>query len=879
MTSRRTIATVFELLGAMAADVTEGIMNNPTFGSYFYSNTKKDVVAVDGSSAGLRRQSVDVFLYLAENHDQVLSREEIQTEVWKHQSVTDDSLSQCISEIRKAIKDTDRSVLKTVPRRGYMLVADEQAQQVRGKIQLPETQGTPTQYNKSLIYIAASLILGTLVFGFLIPESAGPSKLSSATSLSDYSKAIDPPSISIITRNPEAEFVNTVSNSTRLALSRYQSVSVVDHDNATYSIRLSQIGTNSDKGVSLELLSNDDNELVYAEELHTKTNSLHDTAAKSLGTRVAGMIASPGGGAVSRHLLKTSKGKGADELTRSQCYAFGYGCTNCSGELDPITKIAEECLDNILQEDPSNPRAWGLQSTLYARQYLWSSALPEPQRSNLQDRVHLKKLAIAAATNAEKYSDGTDTSVYWGMAQAYAASCQIDKLNTVIDRGLQINPDDPSLLGAFGSRLAYSGDWDTGVGMINKALEIEPKHYQRWWLFAVAKRHYAQGNFEQALEVFRTAYDESNWLSHLQMAYTLPHLDRVDEAIEERKELERLYPSITIENVLQFYKTYCFEDSFLEKMKWALTAAGLPSRGSSDDLNNIRPPNVNIMTVNGFTTEYKDVGRGIPIVFVHGSISDYRAWSHYQNPVSENHRYISYSLRYAGSQEWPDEEGQNYGIATDAEDLIKFIEALGTGPVFTVSWSRGGRVSSLAALLRPELFQGNIHFEPIVGNLGNTENAALIKVRDVFNKRFDDSGNAFEAGDNELGAAIILENVFEVDRGDFELEIMPLRAMNRDSARNIALQVSLKNVQELNCEKLNKTQVPTLVVVGEKTNAWWKHVIQRYHECTKDSRLSIMPGVNHDGPIRRPEILIELILDFVILHSIPPPIAEHTLSD
>ena len=163
------------------------------------------------------------------------------------------------------------------------------------------------------------------------------------------------------------------------------------------------------------------------------------------------------------------------------------------------------------------------------------------------------------------------------MSQAYAASCQVDKLRTVVDRGLQINPSDPSLLGAFGSWLAYNGDWDEGVQMVQKALEIEPRFYKRWWLFAEAKRHYARGNYEKALSGFRKSYNERNWLSHLQLAYTLPHLGRKQEAIAERKILEKLYPSVTIENVLEFYKTYCFDNTFLEKVRWALTEASLPS--------------------------------------------------------------------------------------------------------------------------------------------------------------------------------------------------------------------------------------------------------------------------------------------------------------
>jgi len=100
-------------------------MSDPTFGKCFYSDLKKDVLRTDGTSAGLRHQTVEVFKFLAEYPDTALSRDEIQNKVWKNQVVTNDSLSQCISEIRKSIGDRDRQILKTIPRRGYQLVPDE----------------------------------------------------------------------------------------------------------------------------------------------------------------------------------------------------------------------------------------------------------------------------------------------------------------------------------------------------------------------------------------------------------------------------------------------------------------------------------------------------------------------------------------------------------------------------------------------------------------------------------------------------------------------------------------------------------------------------------------------------------------------------------
>lgn len=837
----------------------------PTFRRHHYSQESECLVNEHGDRVQIRPKSLAVFIYLAERPSKVVSKDELLDHVWAEVLVTDDVLVKSIGDIRQVLGDKDRTTLQTISGRGYLIEPDD----------VPQTLEHPLQNifknprSRWPLLIPLLLLLGLSFYPY-------EEKAEENTVKGIFSETGTPTiSIAIEENTTHDSFLESVESETRIALSRYKSMIVIDNDHADFTLKLSEKKSDTSASISLEMLKSSSKELVYAETLEqVQEPSCHEpepstaACAKSLGIRVAGIIASPGGGAISRYLLESSKNKKAEQLTRAECYAYGYDCTNCSGELDTITEKAEQCLTKILREDPKDARAWGLQSTIYAHQFLWSTTLGEPERSTRSARLHLPSLAIEAANKAEQYSDGTDTSVYWGMAQAYGADCQIEKLRTVIDRGLQINPDDPSLLASFGGWLAYAGEWDDGVAMVERALEIEPRYYKHWWLFPIAKQYYAKGEYESALKVFRRAYNERNWLSHLQLAYTLPHLGRLEEAIEERKIFERMLPSATVENAMQFYKSFCFEDSFVEKIQWALLQAGLPSRGQSDDYDDIRPSEAKVVSVNGFNLEYMDVGRGTPIVFVHGSISDYRAWSHFQNPISENHRYISYSRRYTGSQEWPD-NGEKFGIETDANDLIAFIEHLNIGPVFVVTWSRGGRVAGLATVKRPDLFQGAIHYEPISPVLDNTTNPVEVNAREAFFARFDDSSNYFASEKPDKAVAVILENVFELERGRFDTEIMPMRKMVLDSANMMILQREKDRGAKkiVDCELLSQSTVPTLVIEGEKTHAWWKHIIRRYHDCTPDSEITIMDGVNHDGPVRQPEKLTELIVKFVSRHK------------
>jgi TolB-like protein len=69
----------------------------------------------------LRPKSFDVLRFLLERSDRVVAKEELIRAIWPDVTVGDESLTQCISEIRRAMDDEGRRIIRTVPRRGYLI--------------------------------------------------------------------------------------------------------------------------------------------------------------------------------------------------------------------------------------------------------------------------------------------------------------------------------------------------------------------------------------------------------------------------------------------------------------------------------------------------------------------------------------------------------------------------------------------------------------------------------------------------------------------------------------------------------------------------------------------------------------------------------------
>ena len=71
--------------------------------------------------AALRPKSFDVLRYLVAHPRRVISKDELIKAVWPNVIVTDESLTRCISDVRHALGDASQQIIKTVPKRGYLL--------------------------------------------------------------------------------------------------------------------------------------------------------------------------------------------------------------------------------------------------------------------------------------------------------------------------------------------------------------------------------------------------------------------------------------------------------------------------------------------------------------------------------------------------------------------------------------------------------------------------------------------------------------------------------------------------------------------------------------------------------------------------------------
>ena len=85
---------------------------------------RRALLGPDGAEVPLRPKSFALLRLLVENAGRVVDRDAIMAAVWPDVVVGDESITQCVRDIRKTLGDETQQVLKTVARHGYLLAAE-----------------------------------------------------------------------------------------------------------------------------------------------------------------------------------------------------------------------------------------------------------------------------------------------------------------------------------------------------------------------------------------------------------------------------------------------------------------------------------------------------------------------------------------------------------------------------------------------------------------------------------------------------------------------------------------------------------------------------------------------------------------------------------
>ena len=121
------------------------------------------------------------------------------------------------------------------------------------------------------------------------------------------------------------------------------------------------------------------------------------------------------------------------------------------------------------------------------------------------------------------------------------------------EKATALNPYNAGMLGGLSLYVAFTGHWDEGTALAEKAMKLAGPTAAPFWWWPAAKRAWFRGEYQEAYDDFQRAYIESFWLSHLDLAYN-PAVPRAHRRSQAACRDLKMYPTMTVREADAFYK-------------------------------------------------------------------------------------------------------------------------------------------------------------------------------------------------------------------------------------------------------------------------------------------------------------------------------------
>jgi len=250
---------------------------------------------------------------------------------------------------------------------------------------------------------------------------------------------------------------------------------------------------------------------------------------------------------------------------------------------------------------------------------------------------------------------------------------------------------------------------------------------------------------------------------------------------------------------------------------------------------------------NGITLHYVAEGRGRPVIFVHGSLSDYDYWEEQVPAFAPRYRAIAYSRRYDFPNVNPPRNG--YSAITDADDLARFIQTLRLGKVDVIGHSYGAFTALLLAIRHPGLVRSLVLAEPPVVSLLPQSQQDEMRRNMVEPMR-----SAFLKHDDGAGIAVFMGYVFHDPRAWQKMSPSSHAQTLRDARKWEVMMTRGTLFPYVDQRAIRDLRVPVLLMTGTKTYPFLTVITRRLAQLLPNSRTLVVKGAGHQMWLQQPQL-------------------------
>src|SRR6266566_4738818 len=502
------------------------------FDDYILDSGRREL-SRNSERIALEPQVFDLLLYLVQNRERVVTKDDLITAVWKGRIVSDSTLTTRINAARKAVGDNGgrQALIKTYPRRGVRFVGD-----VRVDGPAAETAGWPEQPQER-----------TEPFQDKAPVPTTP-----GTVLNWGGR----PSVAVLpfknlSGDPEQEYVSDgITEDIITALSRHRSLAVIARNSsfafkggggdvrqvgltlgAEYLVEGSFRKSRQRVRISAQLVEAEGGRQLWAERYDRDLQDLFQLQDE-ITTTIAGRI-EPEVSAAERLRIER---KAVPALHAWDFFRLGTKHFYKSTAADNLE--AQRLFCRAIELDPNLAEAYGYLSYAIVLSMVYFEA--EPNEERLDEAVAIGGKGVEL--------DDQDGLIRFTYGRALLARKSYEHALAELETAVTLNPCLAVSYCGLGDSLAYEGRLDEAIEQFESAIRLSPHDPFRWAFFSYRSlAHLFRGEYEEAALWARNAVRVPNaqYWARAHLLSALGHLGDQAQAANVLRDLRERKPDFS----------------------------------------------------------------------------------------------------------------------------------------------------------------------------------------------------------------------------------------------------------------------------------------------------------------------------------------------
>ena len=454
-----------------------------------------------GDLVHLRSQSSDVLAYLARRRGETVSKDELFENVWDKKFVTDDSLTQCIADIRRALNDTGHNIVQTLPKKGYRLNATEPPQNAADH---PDTPAIQRHRTRRLVVMGLALV-AALGFGlFWVKASDKGPDVSKSAELPLPSR----PSIAVLafedhSVGDDADYLSdAIAEGVIGGLSRFPELFVTARnssfsfrDTPTEVKRISEVlgvrylleGSQQKSGdrlrVTIQLIDAVGGQNLWSQVYNSDLSDIfavQDEIVRKTAATVAQKVINFEG----QKAIRSDQAKLSALLLNLKARQHLFDFTPEGNEKARQANLA------AIEADPSQPYGYVGLTFVHINKYRWGWTEQDP----IEELNAARRYARKAVEIAPEFYDGHSAMAYMHIQEG-----KLDKAIARYQQALALNPNDTGAMASLAEALTYGGRAEEAEELMLKVVRLDPLH-QDWIKWNLAWVQWHTRNCDDALQ-------------------------------------------------------------------------------------------------------------------------------------------------------------------------------------------------------------------------------------------------------------------------------------------------------------------------------------------------------------------------------------------